>query len=128
MVIGVLKFELLVHGSESLKDKRRVVRSIKDRLHREHQVSVAEIGLLDRADVAVLGLACVARDGARAGAVLDAITGKLRALTDAELGETHRSMLHTPGDDDEAPEGVADEAALARELLEHFEADPEHGS
>src|SRR5258707_366794 len=57
MMVGILQFELLIRGSESLKDKRRVIRSLKDRLHREHLVSVAEVGLLDNPRAARLGLA-----------------------------------------------------------------------
>src|ERR1041384_8063343 len=65
MVIGLLQFELVIHGSESLKDKRRVVRSVKDRLHREHMVAVAEVASQEVLNLAVLGLACVGSDGAR---------------------------------------------------------------
>ena len=54
MIIGVLQFELLMRGNESLKDKRRIVKSLKDRLHRSHMVSVAEIGALDERNVALL--------------------------------------------------------------------------
>jgi len=94
MVIGILQFELLIHDSTSLKDKRRVVKSIKDRLHREHQVSVAEVGAHEALNLAVLGLVTVGTDGARVGRVLDAVTEKLRSLTSAELGDTHREILH----------------------------------
>ncbi|MCC6230267.1 MAG: DUF503 domain-containing protein [Phycisphaerales bacterium] len=94
MIIGILQFELLVHGSESLKDKRRVVRSVKDRLHREHQVSVAEIATQDSLNVATLGLALVGSDGRHVGEVLDQITAKLRSVPDAELGDTTRELLH----------------------------------
>src|SRR3974377_610649 len=94
MVIGILQIELLIPGSESLKDKRRVVRSLKDRLHREHMVSVAEVGALDRIGVAMLGLACVANNGARAGEVLDHIMEKLRSLPDARLTACSRQGLH----------------------------------
>ena len=97
MVIGVLQFELLIHDAQSLKDKRRVVRSVKDRLHREHQVSVAEVAAHDILNVAVLGVACVAPDGRRAGEVLDAVSDKLRRLTDAELGDTMRQILRGDG-------------------------------
>jgi len=93
MVIGVLQFELLFHDAESLKDKRRVVKSLRDRLHREHMVSVAEIGAHELLNVAVMGVACVAAEGKRAGDVLDAIEAKLRKLVDAELGETQREIL-----------------------------------
>lgn len=119
MVVGVLQFDLHVPWAESLKDKRRVVRSVKDRLHREHQVSVAEVDALDTHTRAVLGVAVVAADGARAGRVLDAITEKLRALTDAELGETRRDILHgsqiEDAGDDAVPSRLQTEA-FAREI------------
>jgi len=104
----VLQFDLHVPWAESLKDKRRVVRSVKDRLHREHQVSVAEVGSLESHTRAVLGLAVVAADGARAGQVLDRITEKLRALTDAELGETRRDILHGSQIEDAGDDAVPD--------------------
>src|SRR4051812_31477351 len=96
MVLGILQFELLIHGAESLKDKRRVVSSVKDKLHREHQVSVAEVGLQDVLSAARLGLALVGSDGKHVGQILDQITAKLRKLTDAELGEVSREVLHDP--------------------------------
>lgn len=106
----MLQFELLVHGAVSLKDKRSVIRSVKDRLHREHQVSVAEVALQDKLNVAVLGMAVAAADGKRASQVMDKVTEKLRKLTDAELGDCHRELIHGRSPDehgDELHEGVA---------------------
>lgn len=123
MVVGVLQFELLIHDAQSLKDKRRVVRSIKDRLHREHQVCVAEIGALDHMGLALLGVACVAIDGRRVGDIFDHITTKLKALRGAELGDTSRELFHAPvmgwTDTPDTPDTNAD---LARELLARMEA------
>ena len=93
MFIGILQFELRIAGAESLKDKRRVVRSLKDRLHRAHQVSVAEIGALDTWTVAALGLTVAAGTPARAGQVLDAVLAKLHTLRDAELTHFHREIV-----------------------------------
>lgn len=93
MYIGVLQFELLIHDPESLKDKRRVVRSVKDRLHREHMVSVAETAALSDPRLAVMGLALVSNSVAHIGSVMDKIVHKLRALHDAELGEVARDIL-----------------------------------
>ena len=42
MVIGVIAWELEVIGVQSLKEKRSVVKSLKDRLHERFNVSVAE--------------------------------------------------------------------------------------
>lgn len=97
MVIGVLQFEVLIPDSSSLKDKRRVVRSLKDRLHREHQVSVAEVAMLDSHTTAILGLACVGSDGRRVSQVLDSITSKLRGMRDGRLGETARELIRGTG-------------------------------
>jgi len=94
MVLGVLQFQVLVHGAESLKDKRRVVQSLKDKLHREHLCSIAEVGDPDLLNAATMALAIVTRDGQRAGEVLDAITIKLRELRDGEVGEIDRQVLH----------------------------------
>ncbi len=117
MVIGILQFELLIHGAESLKDKRRVLQGVKDRLHREHLVSVAEVALQDSFRAGVMGLALVGSDGRHVGTVLDQILAKLRGLHDAELGEVSRQILHgSQLFTGEAEDGL-DEESLAAEML-----------
>jgi uncharacterized protein YlxP (DUF503 family) len=115
MVIGVLQFELLIRGCESLKDKRRVVRSLKDRLHREHLVAVAEVGALDDRSRAVMALACIAPDGGRAGEVLDRIDARLRAGIDYELGAVRRNVIRGQDVDDNEPGDAAD--VISAEML-----------
>jgi len=122
MLIGILQFELHIHGAESLKDKRRVLLSVKDRLHREHLVSVAEVAMQDSFRTGVLGLALVGSDGKHVGGVLDSILAKLRGLHDAELGEVSREILHgsqlfSGSDGDDEPARSLDEQALANEML-----------
>ena len=87
MFLGLLQFNLLIPGAESLKDKRRVVRSVKDRLHREHQVSVAEVRHLENPSIAGMAVAIVNRDGKYLRGALDTISDKLRSLPDAQLAE-----------------------------------------
>lgn len=123
MVIGVLQFELVIPESGSLKDKRRVVRSLRDRLHREHMVSVAEVAAQDSLNIAVMAAAVVATDGKRAGEMLDHVTEKLRALRDAELGSVRRDILRANDGAIERDAGDEDEArdALAAELRQYYE-------
>ena len=78
MVIGILQVELTIEAAASLKDKRRVVRSLKDRLHREHQVSVAEVGTHDVHRTATLGIVLVSNEVAHCQGVLDGVLNKLR--------------------------------------------------
>ncbi|MBX3383779.1 MAG: DUF503 domain-containing protein [Phycisphaeraceae bacterium] len=127
MVIGILQFELFIHDAESLKDKRRVVSSLKDRLHREHQVSVAEVGLQESHSVARLGLALVGSDGRHVGQTLDRITSRLRGLTDAELGDCVREVISNEDAanrtilPDPAPDAPLNQDPISHELLRRME-------
>ena len=121
MVVGILQFELLIHGAESLKDKRRVISSVKERLHREHQVSVAEVARQDIWTSAVLGLALVSTDGKRAAQVLDGITLKLRGLHDAELGEVTRQIIHGTAIEESASQDDGPDEELTREMIRRGE-------
>jgi hypothetical protein len=85
MVIGVCTITLHIPESRSLKDKRRVLRSLKDRLRQEFNLSVAEVGDNDLWQRAVLGLAVVANDGGFADEVLAKAVDLVRKRTDVEL-------------------------------------------
>jgi hypothetical protein len=78
MVIGVLQLDLSIDHSGSLKDKRRVLKSLKDRLHREHQVSVAEVARHDEQQRGVLVVVLASADVPYAQGVLDRILEQLR--------------------------------------------------
>ena len=61
MTIGLLTFEIHLPQSRSLKDKRQVLRSVKDRLRGRHNVAVSELedgaDVWQRAGVAVVSVA-----------------------------------------------------------------------
>ena len=62
MTIGVLRVYFRIPGASSLKEKRMVVRSIKDRLYSRFNVSIAEIGSNDKWQVGELGIATIGND------------------------------------------------------------------
>ena len=62
MHVGVLQLELSITDAMSLKDKRRVVLSLKDRISHGHNVSIAEVGALDEHRRSILGVAMVSND------------------------------------------------------------------
>ena len=124
MFVGVLQAELLVRSSESLKDKRRVVKSVKDRLHREHLCAVAEVDATEHHRLAVIGVSVVSAAAKRCDEVLSAIETKLAGERDAELGATTRFVTQMQSlrvsevdefGDPKLPEGEA--ASLEAELL-----------
>ena len=61
-VVGLLHLRLLVASSSSLKDKRQVIKSFKDRLGRSANLAVAEVDALDDRRQAVLAVAMVSND------------------------------------------------------------------
>jgi len=77
MVVGILQLELTIDSPASVKDKRKVVSSLKDRLHQNHQVSVAEVDRQDDKRTAVLGLSLVSADVAHARSILDKIVNHI---------------------------------------------------
>jgi len=125
MVVGILQVELAIPGSGSLKDKRRVVRSLKDRLHRDLKLAVAEVGYQDALGRAGIGISVVGTDGRRVAQVLDHADEMIRRQTDAQVVLTRRWVVRTKDlPDEEDSVAYADELsheALAAELLEHFD-------
>jgi uncharacterized protein YlxP (DUF503 family) len=85
MFVGSVLVRLLIRESRSLKDKRQVVRSIKDRLRNQFNVAVAEIDALDQRQLVVLGIATVSNDSAMVRSVLQQIVEALRCHPVAEF-------------------------------------------
>ncbi len=85
MVIGVLRVKLAVFESTSLKDKRRVVKSLKERLAGRFNVSIAEVDSLDHRQQAELGVALVANDRQFVESCLSKIVDYMRLDRSASL-------------------------------------------
>ena len=93
MVIGICTVELHIPDSGSLKGKRQVIKSIKDRIRQNYNVSVAEIDGLDLWQKAVLGIACVGNEKRYINGVLDKIVGFLQDNHFVELLKYHIEFL-----------------------------------
>ncbi len=85
MVVGVLRVRLGIFGALSLKDKRRVTKSIKDRLANRHNVSVSEIGDLEHRQAATLGIAMIANESRFVESTLAKIADELGRHPQASL-------------------------------------------
>lgn len=72
-VVGVLTLEILVEHSHSLKEKRHVVKSLKDRLRHRFNVAVAEIDGLDSWQRSVIAAVTVSSERVRAEQVLQSV-------------------------------------------------------
>ena len=93
MIVGLYTIELFLPGSQSLKDKRQVLLSLKVRLREKFNLSVAEVDGQDLWQKAVLGLACVANEGRYVNQVLDQALNVIRAVPTVEVVQSRIELL-----------------------------------
>jgi len=93
MIVGAAVVELHVHGSQSLKEKRGVVRSLVQRLRNRFNVSVAEIGGQDTWQRAVLGIASTGSDRAYVRGQLDKALVFIEDMHLAEVTDSDVEIL-----------------------------------
>jgi uncharacterized protein len=93
MIIGVCQVELHFPEGHSLKAKRQILSSLKARLNRDFNVSVAEVGDYDLWQRAILGIACVANEARHVNRVLDQVLNAIRSNPNLELLESRIELL-----------------------------------
>ena len=93
MVVGVYTVELFIADSQSLKDKRQVLHSVKDRLREKFNLSVAEVDGQDLWQRAVLALACVANESRHVNQVLDQALNLIRSDPTVEIVQSRVELL-----------------------------------
>ena len=72
--------ELTIPGAMSLKDKRRVIKGLKDRLAHRHNISIAEVDDLDEHRHSVIAAAMVSNDRRFTDSCLSKIVDEVRAV------------------------------------------------
>jgi uncharacterized protein YlxP (DUF503 family) len=97
--IGVLQFSLEIPYAETLKDKRNVIKALKDRLRRSFNVSISEIEDLDAPTVATLGAVVAGSDPAHVNSTMDHLVNELNEWRDGTMTD-HQLEIISP----EAPQ------------------------
>ncbi len=92
-VVGVLTLELRLENSHSLKDKRHVVKSLKDRLRSKFNVAVAEIDHQDLWQRAAVSAVAISADRAYAERLLQSVEAEAASLLGRELAEATLEWL-----------------------------------
>ena len=93
IIVGLCAVELFIPGSQSLKDKRQVLLSLKDRLRAQFNLSVAEVDGQDLWQKAVLGFACVANEGRYVNQVCDRALNLVRNVPTVEIVQSRVELL-----------------------------------
>lgn len=93
MIIGLLKIDLHIQNSGSLKEKRMVTKSLKDRLRRQFNITVTETDNHDKWQAASLGIATISTDTKYANQVLSQVVNFIENAKEAEIIKYEIEML-----------------------------------
>lgn len=85
VLVGILTVELWMRQNTSLKDRRRIVRSVLERIRARHNVAVADLGPADDWRRAQLAFACVGSQHYVLSKALEAVLQHVEALGEAEV-------------------------------------------
>ena len=94
MVVGTLKIELRLYDNRSLKGKRKIVRSMVDKVRHKFNVAVAEVGSNDKWQKIELGISAVGNDRRHINASLNNILAFLDSLYLAEIVDTKEEIFN----------------------------------
>ena len=90
MTVGIARLTLFIPDSHSLKEKRMVLRRVKDRAQQKFNVAIAEVEDNDVWQRAVLGLAVVGNEGRFVESALDEVIRFVEGQ--AEVTNTEREI------------------------------------
>jgi hypothetical protein len=93
VTIGSILLEIFLPASQSLKDKRRVVRSLKDRLRNRYNVAVAEIDHQDTHQRATLGVVSIASERLQIEQLFEAVRAEVERNLPGDLVQAQIEIL-----------------------------------
>jgi len=93
MFVGVMRFSLEIVGARSLKDKRSVIRSLKERVQHRLHLSIAEVGMQDHPQRAIFGVAVVSNDSVVCDRLLSEVASMAGTLKDALLTDRATEII-----------------------------------
>jgi uncharacterized protein YlxP (DUF503 family) len=91
--VGVLRLVLRIPGSRSLKDRRRVVASLRDRVFARHRAAFAEVGHLEAHDAAVVAISVVGNDARLLRSRLDAVRSDAESSLEALISSVDLTVF-----------------------------------
>ena len=94
MVVGTLRIVLYLHDNRSLKGKRKIVRSMVDKVKHKFNVAIAEVGSNDKWQKIELGVSTVGNDRRHIDASLSRVLSFLDSLYLAEIVDIRKEILN----------------------------------
>lgn len=93
MFVGVARVVLQIPGARSLKDRRQVVKSFKDKVKSRLGISAAEVGETEKLQLATLGVSVVSNDPGVCHELLASVRSMAESLSDALLADIRTEVF-----------------------------------
>jgi len=93
MTVGILRVDIFIGESNSLKAKRMVLNSLKSRLRNHFNIAVTQIDTEDKWQKATLAIAAVEKDRRRANSVLSGAVNFLEGIGQVSLIDYEMELI-----------------------------------
>lgn len=93
LFISLLTIELLIPWAQSLKDKRSVVRGLKDRLRSRFNASVAEVAYLDKWQRTIIAVCILGGDRRQLESDMSKVRKLCEATQELQVADVHQQWL-----------------------------------
>ena len=94
MVIAICQLDIFIHGNDSLKGKRQILRQVIERTKNKFNVSIAEVGDNDLWQRSKVGFSVVGNDTRFVNSCLDTIKSFIENLTIVEVLNADWEIIH----------------------------------
>ena len=98
MKLGCCSIKFSLHGIRSLKEKRRIVRTIKDRLKNKFNVSIAEVGYQDMSGALHIGIVAISSDARYLEGLMSQTVNFIEKMNLAEMTDQRIEIIHLASD------------------------------
>ena len=94
MVVGICQLDLRIHGNDSLKRKRQIIKQIIDRTRNKFTISISEVGDHDLWQRAKIGFSVVGNDKRHVNSMLDRVRNFIEQFHTAEVIDNEWEIFH----------------------------------
>jgi uncharacterized protein YlxP (DUF503 family) len=94
MVVGICQLKLIMHDNFSLKEKRRVLKKIIERVKNKFPVSIAEVGDYDLWQASLIGFCLISNEKSFVNSSIDKVINFIENLYMAEVVESQIEIIN----------------------------------
>lgn len=99
MILGVLRLSFRLHGNRSLKGKRQIASSLKQKLRNKFNIAISEVAVQDNLERLELAVVTVAPESKRVESQLDKVLSHAQAATSEELTDSSVEIFSADDND-----------------------------